>query len=499
LRGSGGAAARKILKCLENHAILQDKEAVTVLNKKFKIFREKYPVFFYDGFKLSQKKGFIQIVFDFAIDGLCEFHPKIEIKTDNLTILNRFDSARARAVIFSLGLTEAVSYWKCACPPRFVVRCGALSGEDKLWWKKLWFNGLSEFFYRNRIETDFENFVVIENDAEYGGSASLSDMPGSGENFHPGGLNIIPVGGGKDSCVTLELLRERCENNLCFTVNDQPARTQTAAVAGCGDDHIIKTYREIDKQLLQRNAEGFLNGHTPFSAIVAFLSYYCAYITGAENIILSNESSANEANIEGTEINHQYSKSYGFESDFNEYASRNFGENIRYFSLLRAFNELQIAKEFAALKQYHSVFRSCNAGSKKNIWCCSCAKCLFVYIILSPFLDKQELVRIFGCDMLEKEELREAFEGLIGLSNQKPFECIGTVSEVCCALEMTAKKYEEQSVSLPLLLDYYLSIPLAGCGRNPVEILGEINPCNNVPEEFRKYITEMYEYVSKAD
>lgn len=483
----------------EDSAILQIKEAVTDLDKKFKLFREKYPVFYYDGFKAAQKKGFIQIVFDFAIDGLCEFHPKIKIITDNLDIINGFDSEAAKAIIFSLGMTEAISYWKCACPPRFIVRCGVLSEEDKLWWKKLWYNGLSELFFRNKIKTDIESFVSIENSLDCDEAAAPTGKACDIGRFNSSGMNIIPVGGGKDSCVTLELLNEVRGKNLCFTVNDQPARTQTAVAAGYSENDIIKTTREIDKELLQRNSEGFLNGHTPFSAVVAFLSYYCAYLTGAEHIILSNESSANEANIEGTDINHQYSKSYEFEQDFNEYTSRNFGKKIHYFSLLRPFNELQIAKQFAAFKKYHPIFKSCNAGSKKNIWCCACAKCLFVYIILSPFLDRDELVKIFGCDMLANESLRDDFEGLIGLSNQKPFECIGTVAEVCCALEMTAKKFEEKSIPLPRLLDWYLSIPDTHFSERSDEFLGEMNTQNNIPDAFKKYITEMYKYVSESD
>jgi len=475
-------------------------EAVNLdMNSRFKQYREEYPVFFYDGFKLAAKEGFIQIRFDFTIDGLCEFHPEIKIATGNLRLLNAFASAEARDIVFALGMTEAVSYWKCVCPPRVVVRCGVLSEQDKLWWKKLWYNGLSEFFFLNRIQTDFESFVNIENDFGCEKLAAQDVKTGVETGFHSSGLNIIPVGGGKDSIVTLELLHELCDKNLCFTVNDQPARSESVIAAGYSEKDIIKVYRTIDRELLKRNEEKFLNGHTPFSAIVAFLSYYCAYITGADNIILSNESSANEANVVDTVINHQYSKSYEFESDFRDYVKRNFSSNINYFSLLRAFNELQIAKQFAVFKKYHSIFKSCNKGSKENIWCGTCAKCLFVYIILSPFLEREELIKIFGCDMLEKESLRNEFEGLIGVSKEKPFECIGTVEEVCCALEMTAKRYIASGIELPFLLKNYMVNQKNDCGRSQAELLSEFNEENNIPEKFKKYVAEMYDYVSGTD
>lgn len=460
------------------------------MNEKFISLRKKYYVFNYNGFNVSKGKSCIDISFDFEIEGLCSFKPTIKVMTDNLNVINSFDSETARKMIFSLGMVEAVSYWKCACPKTIKVKCGYLSEEDKRWWKKLYYNGLGEFFYRNSIETDFDSFVNIEN----------SFLPESviTEKYNKSGINIIPVGGGKDSNVTMELLKAYKADNMCFTVNNQAARTQCAEAAGYDEDKIIKTFRTIDKNLLERNKEGFLNGHTPFSAIVAFLSLYCAYITGAGNIALSNEASANEANINGTGINHQYSKSYEFECDFNSYVKNHFLCDIKYFSLLRAFNELQIAKQFAQLKKYHKFFKSCNVGSKKNVWCCMCAKCLFVYIILSPFLTENELESIFGCNMLDKTELESDFMGLTGMSSVKPFECIGTVSEVNCAVELTIKKYKSSQSKLPKLLKVYDDAHKASKNKAD-ELLSEFNKENNIPPIFLKPVLEMYKYVSESD
>ena len=463
-------------------------------NTDFEDFRQRYPIFSYDGFAVDCDDGRLCIRFDFSIPGLCEFHPETTINTSNLNLLNRFDGADAQKILFALGLVEAVSYWKCVCSPRFIVRCGIVSEADKLWWKKLWYNGLGEFFYQNGIETCFESFVSIEHDFEPGDKEHKNP-----EEYRSSGLNIIPVGGGKDSCVTLNLLKALQDQTRCFTVNDQPARTQTAAAAGYSPEKTIRTTRQIDGELLQRNKEGFLNGHTPFSAIVAFLSLYCAHIIGADNIILSNESSANEATVVGTDVNHQYSKSYAFEQDLNDYMKRNFGGTSNYFSLLRPFNELQIARRFATLKQFHSVFRSCNAGSKKNIWCCRCAKCLFVFIILSPFMERRELIDIFGCDMLDNEAMLRDFEALAGLSETKPFECVGTVEEVRCALSMVAEKYTATGTDLPFLLKKYRQNPKALCTKSPAQLLGEWNPEHNIPKEFEEYVREMFDDVSKTD
>src|SRR5699024_1564771 len=123
-----------------------------------------------------------------------------------------------------------------------------------------------------------------------------------------------------------------------------------------------------DKNLLELNSKGFLNGHTPFSAMVAFLSYLTAYLLGKKYIALSNEDSANESNVKNEKINHQYSKTLEFENDFREYQERYLKAEVDYFSMLRPISELQIAYLFSKLEKYHKVFKSCNVGSKKEPW-----------------------------------------------------------------------------------------------------------------------------------
>lgn len=453
-------------------------------NTKFLELREKYSTFVYHGFSLEKLDDEIRIAFDFEIEGLTSFHPTTVIKTDNLNQVNDAQSNTGRGLVFSLGMVELISYWKAACCENVRVECGSLTEEQVVWWKRLYFNGLSEFFYRNGIETDMDSFMNISSSGE---KFELD------ENICFSGKNIIPVGGGKDSAVTAELMSDRRLDNMFFTVNDQRARTQTVIAAGHNEESIIRTYRTISPELLELNKLGFLNGHTPFSAIVAFLSAYCSYLIGARYIVLSNESSANDTNLIDAEVNHQYSKSYQFEKDFTDYLDKYLVKGIHYFSLLRSFNELQIAKQFAAFPQYFDEFRSCNRGSKTNVWCGECAKCLFVYSILSPFIEPQRLEKIFGKNMLDDVSLKEDFDGLTGISPVKPFECVGTADEVCFALEKTSEEYKKAGKKLPALLEYFDS-----CGKKGhVNLLKAFNSENNIPAEFIESVTEMYKYVSK--
>ncbi len=408
---------------------------------KFTGLREKYPEFIYHSYNITDE-GFS---FRFTIGGY-EFLP--EWKWNGLKIPEGMPRELIEYVIFSIGMTELVSYWKCACPPLVRVKCGALDEEQKRWWKKLYFGGLGEFFYRNGIQTDIDSFMRIEADSC---DVKHFEDPFAGERKGA----LIPVGGGKDSIVTLELLKGMREDNLCYIINPRRTTLDCAHTAGYDDDRIVGLKRSIHPELLRRNAEGWLNGHTPFSAIVAFSAYLAALITGKKYIALSNESSANEGNVNGTGVNHQYSKSTGFERDFREYCEKWLAAPPEYFSLLRPWSEWQIAQRFVRYPEYLPVFKSCNLGSKTDSWCGKCAKCLYVYIMLAAFLDDAELKNIFGSDMLGNAEFTDLFNGLVYADFDKPFECVGTRAEIRLALYRAYKRREGKDI--PLLLKNYIS------------------------------------------
>jgi len=88
-------------------------------------------------------------------------------------------------------------------------------------------------------------------------------------------------------------------------------------------------------------------------------------------------------------------------------------------------------------------------------WCGACPKCLFVDILLAPFVPKAERAAIFGdsgLEPLDREELTSIFDELIGVAPTKPFECVGEVGEVRAALALAAAKGEN-----PVLLRYFLA------------------------------------------
>jgi len=448
-------------------------------------FRNQYPEFVFNSYELTENSETINIRYNFEIKGLSSFSPEWKIKKcspENIT-----DDIKLQKLVFSLGMVELVSYWKITCSPRVSVLCGTLDEKQIRWWKTQYFNGLGEFFYRNGINTDFDSFMQIStaDNIVYEGSDTSRSLEGC----------LIPVGGGKDSIVTLELLKETHDKNCCYLINRRNSIYQSAYTAGFSDDKIILANRTLDKNMLRLNSEGFLNGHTPFSAIVAFSAVIAAYINNKKYVVLSNEASANESTVKNSDVNHQYSKSFEFENDFAEYEKEYIGSGVFYFSLLRPLSEFQIAKYFAKLEPYHKIFRSCNAGSKTDVWCGNCSKCLFVFLILSPFIPYEKLCDILGNPMADREDMREMFDGLIGISDEKPFECVGSREEINFAITQAIKNLEKENHKLPFLFEYYKTTDNYKEYENKQNPLHSyFNDVNNLPDFFVKIIkTKCYD------
>ena len=416
---------------------------------KYTELRNKYKEFYYNSYNLKEDNEAIYIEFEFEIPNLTVFKPTTKILKKQMK-LKSIDSIQARNMAFNIGLIELISYWKSTCCPQIVIKCGYLNVEQIKWWKKLYYYGLGELFYTNNIQNTIDDFVTIKCEKEKN-ELEYEEIKDDSEGY------IVPIGGGKDSVVTLETLEFNKKEDYCLIINPKPVTLECAKIAGIDDNHIIEIYRKIDQKLIELNEKGCINGHTPFSAMLAFTSYFVAYLLSKKYIALSNENSANESNVVGEKVNHQYSKSFEFEKDFEEYSNKYLKAPVKYFSFLRPLNELQIAKIFSKHYKYHKVFKSCNVGSKGTEWkwCCNCAKCLFAYIILSPFLYKEKLVNIFGEDLFEKKELLEIFNQLTGNGEVKPFDCVGTFEEVNYAISKTIENIELNNEKLPYLLYYY--------------------------------------------
>jgi len=330
-------------------------------------------------------------------------------------------------------LLSGVSYYKAFIPKLLTCQAFALDGPAAEFLRKFYEKGLAEFAFRNSIS--LRDHFHFEAGSVPAAAPLALDLPRR---------TCVPVGGGKDSIVTIECLRQSRQPLVLFSLGDaEPIRACIAAAKL----PFIRVHRRLDSALLKLNKAGALNGHVPITGILSAIALACAVMAGFDAIAMSNEHSASAPNlrIDGIEINHQFSKSLEFEKEFAEYIERYISPSIGYFSLLRPLSEIEIARRFSKYPMYFGIFRSCNTAFKQSPaarghhWCCNCPKCRFVFLALSPFVVKPELIAIFGRNLLDDETQRDGFAELCGLRKHKPFECVGEISESAAVMSHLAE------------------------------------------------------------
>lgn len=463
--------------------------------KKISHLQKKYPRFFYHQWQYHFDRKNLKISFVFEIEKEFVFHPEIIIagigKKEKMRIKN--NSELFSNLVFHLGLIELLSYWKATCAPKIIIKAGFLNKQQIRWWQSFIFKGMGQFFFENKINFKKKGFLKI--------AVSNKNRAFKKEKIKPKSRFLIAIGGGKDSLMSLEIIKKKTNNDYnCFSLNPNPVIERIFSIACCQDP--IRVKRKIDPLLLELNQRGFLNGHTPFSAYLYFLGLLLGFIFDFKYIVFSNEKSADEGNLFylNTEINHQYSKSFAFEKKFRKYNYSFITEEIEVFSLLRPLYEIQIAKIFAQLgKPYFNVFLSCNealktySGRKKPTyqWCGQCPKCLFVFMVLDPFLSQEQMKTIFSQNLFEKKELLPLLLKLVEKKQTKPFECVGTKKEALISLYLSWKKIKTEKKKIPVLLDFFSNTFLKEKPRlekQAKKILSQWDKNNFVPSLFQKEI-----------
>lgn len=316
-----------------------------------------------------------------------------------------------------------VSYFKLRAPFDIMAPDIKLTEAERAFVIDVYENGLGEFYARNNLARFGRLKLTTANDP-----VARKPAPQLQER------TLLPIGGGKDSLVSVELLSHVGVDFTPFAVNPKgPIITSVEAIGR----QPVYVMRKLDAEMIRLGKEpGYYNGHVPSTAINSMIASLCALLYGYDQIVLSNERSASEGNIEfdGRETNHQYSKSLGFELLIADILGAATGGALKYFSLLRPYSEARIASLFTQGTRFDAVFSSCNrnfrlTGNDGPLWCGECPKCHFVFLIFAPFMDKDRLLKIFGRNLLEVPEYEGSFRELSGLAGQKPWECVGEILE----------------------------------------------------------------------
>jgi hypothetical protein len=378
------------------------------------------------GWRLEPATGRIDL--GYALDG-DELHEQVLLGAP----ITGLDPARRAALERAIGLLHlvaGVSYYKACFAPEITIEANLPESDLAGFLHHLYSRGLAECRYVNDLRgrgiPPFPSTAIASAEA---GPAGIDDRP------------LVPIGGGKDSIVTLEAVRQMGREPLLFSVGAAPAVVRTVLVAGL--PHVTVT-RTLDPGLLELNHRGAYNGHVPVTAVVSCLAVIAALVHGAGAVVMADERSASAASLswDGIEVNHQYSKSWDFERRFAAVVARHVAADIGYFSLLRPWSELAIARRFAALPAYHRAFVSCNRAflldrdRRTPSWCGDCPKCRFVALALAPFLDRDRIVSIMGSDLLGDPAQLPGFAALLGIEADKPLECVGEVEESRVAMRL---------------------------------------------------------------
>ncbi len=347
-------------------------------------------------------------------------------------------------------LLTAVSYYKASAAHIIDLGDTAITGTERDFLHEFFVEGLGEFAFRHEPRLDLSDVQILAPEL-------VRDSP---VGFTPRELSpLLPFGGGVDSIVSVELLRPLVREPSLFVVNRPGDR-----------------FEAIEEP-------------STVTGIISAIGVMAATLGGHDAVVMSNEWSASVGTVEldGKSINHQYSKSESFEEGFRGLIREAIGATPDYFSLLRPYTELWIARKFAELGQYFDTFRSCNRSfhinkaDRLDHWCGVCDKCCFIDLILSPFVDAAVLREVFdGNEPLDNETLLPKFRTLLALSpDTKPWECVGDVHECQVATRIAVEREDRHGSPI-------LDALLAEMGPGPASTEGLLDPVGRhfIPERY---------------
>lgn len=295
--------------------------------------------------------------------------------------------------------------------------------------------GLGEFYVRNELAYPPE----LKIEAVVADALSSPDRP---EPKVP--RAAVAFGGGKDSHVASSIIAAAGAQGERFSIilGDRVGeRLQSMS------ETPVRTFkRRIDPRLIEISRSGdALNGHIPITGINSTLLALVAEAMGLDWVVFANERAASEPTMEanGYPVNHQFSKSLEFE-DALRAGLAEAGAGANYFSILRPVSELWTAHYLATRgADALDIFASCNrnfvfAGpsvlADGQRWCGECAKCVYTSVLLAPFLSVERHAEVFQSQPLHNPDNFNFLREIAGLTDAKPWECVGERREVAAAL-----------------------------------------------------------------
>ena len=405
--------------------------------------REEYPVFRIEGARAVPGPSGVTLEFAFAAGDL-RFRPVVELAGLRPDEAGRVVTATAQRMIRALAIVEAFSYWKALCSPVIEVALPAPDAAELDWWQAFWPGAMGEFFYRNQIDYTAPGFLVIQGPA--GGAAASAGAGGPGGPGTAGdaqaGPPLVLFSGGKDSLALARIVSANAgAAPVDFFLYNPGERLRGLAGSLASGGRLVEVRRTILPELLRLNAADHPNGHTPFSAYLAFAAMLTGYLRGSGPVMAGNSRSDDEPNVRsylGRPVNHQWTKSYEFETALRSYRDRWLPSAPGYSSPLRPLYEVQVIASLAGDVDAYLRTASCNQV-RGGGWCRSCAKCAWVFLATAALFSHDLAIRKTGGDMFADPALAGVYQEMAGLTGVKPFECTGSEDEVRAAIQAVGR------------------------------------------------------------
>jgi len=436
--------------------------------------------FTFRGWDADDARGLVRL--NYAYDDGLEFCETLDFKAP-LPAPRGPRRAGFEAALEALSIAAGISYYKAFLPRRMTLAAANLSPVQREFFQALYVDGLGEFAFRNRVD------VGERVDFLHAGTAD--SLPS--RKAAPAALprqSAVLLGGGKDSLVSVEILKQAGEPAVLFAVNPREPMFDCAAASGLP---LLSVERHLDERLFALG-DGALNGHVPITAIVSLIATAGAFVHGYDTIVLSSERSANEGNVvhEGRAVNHQFSKTAWFERALQDYIASFISTEPQYFSLLRPLSELHIAHLFARNERYDAGFTSCNRAFRIRErdgvrWCRDCPKCRFSFLVLATAMSPDRIAGIFGGNILDDEKQLPGYRELVGLVGHKPWDCVGEIAESRAALLWLASKPEWRESAIVKALAADVRAVTANADADRAALLTP-SPDHHMPARFERML-----------
>ena len=399
--------------------------------------------FTFDSYKVDAARSII--TFNFKV----EFKSgRVRTYTDKLLfngvapeLWDKIPKEVLKPTLEALLLMVGINCWSTFPTNNIKIENFKLTREQAKFWDSLYLNGLGEFWYFNKI--DFHNLIAFPYDDSLKAPAPARlKLPDRA---------LVLNGAGKDSILSAEMLKASGKAFDYFAFAPSPAHYRIGKLVGA---KTITVKRRRDWRLPWIRLSLGLSTAYPSVSTFTFIATLLAELLGYNSIVFSNERSADFGNFTylGLPVNHQWCKSSQAEKMIDDYIQAYITPDISSISPLRKFSELEIVRRFVRYPKYLREFTSCNIYFwlppiqqrllRKNYWCNSCPKCVFLFACFSAFLPKKEVVDIFGANLYAKKSLLQLIKRILGIEGFKPLDCVGEPEEMILAMHYASQRKE---------------------------------------------------------